>query len=262
MKVIALGTGGWIPSSRRETSCFLVKERDELILFDAGTGISHLLRKSLKNRIFKNTRILRIMISHFHLDHVIGITWLPQFWNGNISFHVPMPPYNELDGGDSLNLLTSPPLFGLPVKDFPGNVEILPINSDEIHTDHLSISVIPQKHDGGSLGFRINELFAYCTDTDPNNKHVEFLNRVKLAFIDGMYNQKTYNSVIENEGGSDHGSSLSVARIAKEASINELALIHIDPVLGRNGESRLLKEARTIFPRTMIPNDLQEWDLK
>lgn len=261
MKIIALGTGGWIPSTHRETSSFLVREEDEAILFDAGTGVSRLLEKNIRNRYLGGARVLRIMISHFHLDHVIGITWLPQFWSGHTVFYVPVPPFNEYHGGKSLKTLISPPFFGLSIENFPGKVDIVYIDSDILYTDYLSISLISQKHGGGSVGFRVGRSMAYCPDSDPGKDHVKFLKKVNLAFLDGMYLKETYESLIKADGETDHGSSVSAARIASEACVNVLGLIHIDPILGKNGEKRLLDEACGIFPGTFIPHDLQEWDL-
>ena len=43
MQVTLLGTMGWMPSERRETTCTVCRDGDELLLFDAGTGLRRLL---------------------------------------------------------------------------------------------------------------------------------------------------------------------------------------------------------------------------
>ena len=62
-----LGTAGYHPNETRQTSCYFLPELG--IVLDAGTGIFRL--PSLIQ-----TDHLDILLSHAHLDHVIGLTFL------------------------------------------------------------------------------------------------------------------------------------------------------------------------------------------
>src|SRR5262245_7142883 len=67
MKVVLLGTAGYHPSNRRQTSSLVLPELG--LAFDAGTSLFRIPR-------YLQTRTLDICLSHAHLDHVAGLTFL------------------------------------------------------------------------------------------------------------------------------------------------------------------------------------------
>src|SRR5262249_46591497 len=73
MKLIALGTAGYHPTERRQTACVLLPELG--IVLVAGTGILR-LRERLA------TTELDIYLTHAHLDHVAGLTFLLDVFSG------------------------------------------------------------------------------------------------------------------------------------------------------------------------------------
>ena len=48
VKFTLLGTGGWIPTTRRETTCALLNMPEALFIFDAGTGLPRLLEQRFR----------------------------------------------------------------------------------------------------------------------------------------------------------------------------------------------------------------------
>ncbi len=69
-----LGSGGWIPTEQRETLCVLLREDDRGLLLDAGTGLSRLVAEP---ELLAGVRTLDIVLTHFHLDHVCGLAYVP-----------------------------------------------------------------------------------------------------------------------------------------------------------------------------------------
>jgi ribonuclease BN (tRNA processing enzyme) len=67
MKAILLGTGGYHPSETRHTACIMFPEVG--VVLDAGTGFFR-VREHLA------TDELSIFLSHAHLDHTVGLTFL------------------------------------------------------------------------------------------------------------------------------------------------------------------------------------------
>src|SRR5687768_18228296 len=67
MKLLLLGTAGYHPSETRHTACLMLPEAG--IVLDAGTGFFR-VRKHLQ------TPTLDILLTHTHLDHVAGLTFL------------------------------------------------------------------------------------------------------------------------------------------------------------------------------------------
>ncbi|MGD2114802.1 MAG: MBL fold metallo-hydrolase, partial [Acidobacteriota bacterium] len=76
MRLIPLGTNGYIPTHGRQTMCFLVRFEDRALLLDAGTGVARLLEPRVRE-LLEGVEQLDVILSHFHLDHVIGLSYLP-----------------------------------------------------------------------------------------------------------------------------------------------------------------------------------------
>lgn len=69
MKLIFLGTGSMIPGPERNTSGMVVSHRNEHFLIDCGEGT----QKQMRVAKFSPAKITRILITHWHGDHVFGL---------------------------------------------------------------------------------------------------------------------------------------------------------------------------------------------
>ncbi len=74
MKLVFLGTGGSWPSRERNVSSIALKMNGEIILLDCGEGTQRQLMQSSLSFM----RIKKILISHFHGDHFLGVPGLIQ----------------------------------------------------------------------------------------------------------------------------------------------------------------------------------------
>jgi len=74
LKVIFLGTGGSVPTSKRNLSSVLIKRKDELLMFDCGEGTQ---RQMMKSKVSMH-RKMKILITHLHGDHILGLPGLLQ----------------------------------------------------------------------------------------------------------------------------------------------------------------------------------------
>ncbi len=70
----SLGSGGWIPTPSRATCSALLREGDHALVIDAGTGISHLVTTP---DLLEGVSTIDIVLTHFHLDHIVGLAYLP-----------------------------------------------------------------------------------------------------------------------------------------------------------------------------------------
>jgi ribonuclease Z len=97
--------------------------------------------------------------------------------------------------------------------------------------------------------------FVYATDTRPCPQVVKFAYEADLLVHEGMFAQE-----MEEEANlKGHSTSAQAARIAKEARVEKLVLIHISTRYPRIDE--LLYEAREVFPQTVIGQDLMEIEI-
>lgn len=91
MKILFLGTSSMVPTKERNQSGILIRYKNENILVDCGEGI----QRQLKIADAKLTKITKILISHWHGDHVLGIPGLMQSmsasgYNGKLRVYGPV----------------------------------------------------------------------------------------------------------------------------------------------------------------------------
>jgi ribonuclease Z len=74
IKITFLGTSSAIPTARRNHSATLLQYKNETILFDCGEGTQRQFRKAK----ISMSKITKIILSHWHGDHVLGLPGLLQ----------------------------------------------------------------------------------------------------------------------------------------------------------------------------------------
>jgi ribonuclease Z len=71
LEVVFLGTGGSVPTARRSTAAVLVRRGGERVLVDCGEGTQRQMQRSTGL-----VQLDRILITHFHADHWLGLPGL------------------------------------------------------------------------------------------------------------------------------------------------------------------------------------------
>jgi len=79
MKLTFLGTGAMVPTDKRNQISVLLNCKDEKILIDCGEGTQRQFRIGKINP----TKITKILITHWHGDHVLGLPGLLQTLDKN-----------------------------------------------------------------------------------------------------------------------------------------------------------------------------------
>ena len=69
MKAWILGSGGFVPTDRRETTCVLIRRGPAALVLDAGSGFQRLLTDS---SLLDGATTLDVLLTHFHHDHIAG----------------------------------------------------------------------------------------------------------------------------------------------------------------------------------------------
>lgn len=161
MKLYALGCVGWIPG-KNETSCFLVEEKNELIMLDAGTGASNL--KDYQD-VWGKYDSVSIILSHFHLDHLIGLIYLPHFLRGKkLRIYGPGKPAYEKTTEEYLNKMFQTAFFPTPINKLADQVEIYDYSASDFQIGDVKIQIREQKHTSPSYQICIDEKLVYATD--------------------------------------------------------------------------------------------------
>jgi ribonuclease BN (tRNA processing enzyme) len=225
LRLIPLGINGYFPSYGRQTMSFLVLTDTQALLLDAGTGLSRLIEPTLRE-LLEPYRELDILLSHYHLDHVIGLSYLPGVWTrGRVRLFGPASPFVEAEPAEALDRLLHPPLFSAGYRAFPGPVEIISVREKTLRIGDLDVRIWPQEHPGGSIGIRLGDEIAYVTDTVVDTEHVRFVSGVKLLAHELWFTDEEARA----QGPKGHSNASAVAEFARAAGVERLLLVHHQP---------------------------------
>lgn len=241
MKLHLLGTSGYHPTRKRDTACLLLPELG--ILLDAGTGL-------FRARDLIQTDQLHIFLSHVHLDHVVGLTYLLDvlYQKPVEKVTVHCDPEKQAAIAENLfhhQLFPVPPPFEF--ADLRPGKQAAP-GAGRLH-------VFPLKHPGGSLGFRFDwgeQSLAYVTDTTAacDSDYIAHLQGVDLL-VHECYFPDGEEERAELTG---HSCLTPVAEVARRADVGQLVLVHLNP-LDERDELLDLSSVSGIFPRIRIARD-------
>jgi ribonuclease BN (tRNA processing enzyme) len=242
MKIHLLGTTGYHPNRRRQTACFMLPEQG--ILLDAGTGI-------FRARELITAPTLDIFLTHAHLDHVAGLTYL-----FDVLFQKRLDRVTVHADAEKLEAirrhLLSPLIFPVALP-----CEYRAIKAQVPLVDGGQLTYFPLKHPGGSLGFRLDwpgHSLAYVTDTTAR-RDAEYI--AKIRGVDLLIHECYFNDeqpeLAEKTG---HSCVTPVAEVARAAQVKRLVLMHMNP-LDESDDPIDLAAARRIFPQTQIGEDEQ-----
>jgi len=243
MKVVLLGTAGYHPSDTRHTACFLLPEVG--IALDAGSGMFRLPS-------YLQGDELDIFLSHVHLDHCVGLTYL-------LSIAAQHPLKRVTVHGEPAKLtalrekLLSEFIFPTPL-----DCTYEAINGPVPLAGGGTLTSFPLEHPGGSLGFRLDwpgKSLAYVTDTiaRPGAPYIEHIRGVDLLLHECNF-PDSHRQWADHTG---HSHTSAVSQVAREAKVKRLALIHVVPTVGV-ADPVDVKVAQAIFPNTVLGQDLME----
>ncbi len=244
MNLVLLGTNGYHPNETRHTACAILPELG--VVLDAGTGLFR-----IRNRVV--TPRLDIYLSHAHLDHVAGLTFLL-----GVLYQQPMEElvvHGEAEKLETVRqhlfadlLFPVPPRFELrPLKDA---VEPLPAGGTIRH--------FPVEHPGGAVGYRLDlpgRSIAYVTDTTAT-LDAEYVQHIQG--VDVLLHECNFPDELEEMARlTGHSWTTGVAEVAKAADVGLLVLTHLDPALMTDAAAEVKKASR-IFPNVILGEDNME----
>jgi ribonuclease Z len=241
MKLILLGTAGYHPNDRRHTLCMLVPECG--VMLDAGTGAYRAPR-------YLQGPDLDVFLTHAHLDHVIGLTYLFDLMRA-----FPLRRVTVRGMPDKLAEIDSH-LFAQALFPKRPPCEFRPLLGNKVDLNEQGrLTWFPLEHPGGTIGFRLDwpgHSMAYVTDTTatPDAPYVQHIRGVDLL-VHECYFPDAQADWARLTG---HSHTTPVAKVAREAGVGRLLLTHINP-LATEDDPIGLEVARAIFPKTELGYD-------
>lgn len=242
MEVRIYGVRGSIPTPGQttlryggNTPCVAVRLADgDWLVLDAGTGIRAFGRDLLAQGM--PDRPVRLLLSHQHYDHVIGLPFFqPMYQRG---FHLQVFPV--LSG---YPVARPPVLFDgvhTPVHhaDLPSRLEYVQAEGDVWQVGSATVTRLALNHPGGCQGFRITDAdgasLTYLTDDEleppgtprsSRSQQAAFAAGTGLLFVDAQY----IAADLPHKVGWGHSTLPQALELAREAAARTTLLFSHDP---------------------------------
>jgi ribonuclease BN (tRNA processing enzyme) len=254
---------GWMPAEKRQTCCYCLEVDNRLIILDAGTGLSRFAEPAGQS-LLKKYQEINILISHYHLDHIIGLIYLPRFFKEK-TVHI-AGPGKSIYGKRAEDILTqmiTPPYFGRPLKQFPMKFHFYDPDETTEQVNGIPLQIITQEHRDPSLGIKLDNSTCYITDTCCSSQTIPFARNCQLLlhecwfdsqdYIQAKYNSPSYPEL--KELLKFHSHIDGVVDIALKAKVHSLMLIHLNPTYSENRLNKMSNYAKKLFSNSILAAD-------
>ena len=291
LDIVFLGTSASAPTAQRAPMALLVRRGGDRLLFDCAEGTQRQLMRSAIGL----PDLDEIFLTHFHADHYLGLPGMLKTFSlrqrelpltvygpaglrelfkslgriiGKLSYPIEL---EEVRPGEALErdgyrILAFPVHHGVSAVGYAVDEHERPGEFDATAADALGIPFGPERgalqrgesvtlDDGRVLApdavlgpARSGRRIVIPGDTAP----VETV-RVLAEGADVLVHEATFLED-ERDRAADtlHSTALQAAELARHAGVRLLALTHVSP---RYFGEELLREARGVFPATVVPKD-------
>ena len=238
LKVTVLGARGSMAVCRQDcliyggnTSCYLVEAGEETIFLDAGSGLINAPTE------FKNAPA--ILISHLHLDHLLGLGMYPRMLMRGKATTIYVPSVEgAMDQAveEKLNRLYGPPFWPLSLEDYSGDGDIKAF-PDTLMIGDVKVTTMQGSHPGGCLVMKLeykDKSLVYATDFEHGKESEGKLTEEKLAeFAKGtdllLYDAQYTSAEYETKKGFGHSTAEKGIEVMEKSGVKHLLLVHHDP---------------------------------
>jgi ribonuclease Z len=291
LDVVFLGTAGSMPTGRRSPSATLVRRGGERLLVDCGEGTQRQLLRSDIGLV----DLHEIFLTHFHADHFLGLPGMLKTFAlrgrelplalygprglddllhalrrifGRLTYEVSVV---ELAAGavlprDGYELRTFPARHGRDALGYALVEDERPGRFDVAAADALGVPFGPERgalQTGSAVTLpdgrvvtpeqvlgvaRPGRKLVLTGDTAPSDDVVEAAQGADLLVHEATFCEDEAERARET----DHSTAVEAAGVARDAGVRLLALTHLS---SRYGGGDVEREARTVFPDTVVPRD-------
>jgi phosphoribosyl 1,2-cyclic phosphodiesterase len=256
VKVTYWGTRGSIATPGRETieyggdtSCVSIEGPDpeHLIILDAGTGI-----RRLGGAIPDHVVRIDLLLSHLHLDHIVGLGFFAPLFRSHVSITIWGPP-STAPLLDRLGRYLSPPLFPVRLRDLTCDLELRDAPVEPVTRGEFRVTAASIIHPDVAVGYRIERgtrTVAYLPDHEPAlgpsfpslpawTSGAGVARDADLLIHDAQYTPAEYAERV----GWGHTSVPDAVAFARLVGADTLALFHHDPSRDDSAVQALALEA-------------------
>jgi ribonuclease Z len=297
LDLVFFGTSGSVPTAQRAPSALLVRRGGERLLFDCGEGTQRQLLRSSVGLV----ELREVFVSHFHADHYLGLPGMLKTFAlrgrevpltvygppglrelfgalrrifGKLTYAlelVELRPGEVVERGE-YDLVTFPVAHGVQSLGYALVEHPRPGRFDVADADALGVPPGPERGllqagesvtvaDGRTvtpdevLGPpRPGRKIVLSGDTAPSPTVLEAARGAEVLVHEATFLDEERERARETA----HATALEAAELAREADVGLLALTHLS---NRYFGPEVAREARTIFPDTVVPKDFDVIDV-
>ena len=293
-----LGTSGSMPTAQRGPTALLVRRGGERLLFDCAEGTQRQLLVSSVGLV----ELREVFLTHYHADHYLGLPGMLKTFAlrgrelpitvygppglrdlfgalrrifGRLTYEyelVELRPGDVLSRGDH-RIETFPVAHGVSAISYSLVEEERPGRFDVAAAEALGVPVGPER--GALQAGKPVELLSgrvirpeevlgpprpgrkLCLtgDTAPSPDVVEAVRGADVLVHEATFLDEERERARETM----HSTALDAAAVAREAEVRLLCLTHLS---NRYFGHEMVREARTVFPETIVPRDFDIIDAR
>ncbi len=240
------------------TSCVEVRCGDEVLIFDAGTGL-----RELGESLAENGRVeSNLFLTHTHFDHINGLPFFAPLFNPQNRLKLwagHLLPEHTLH--EALGKFMAAPLFPVPLQIFAANVSFHDFRAGEMIEPHpgIKIRTAPLNHPNKATGYRLQHAgksVCYITDTEhvegrPDENILNLIDRADMMIYDATYTDQEYPKY-KTWG---HSTWQEGARLCDMAGVKTFVIFHHDPGHDDEFMDRVADEAERTRPGTVVARE-------
>lgn len=245
-----LGARGSIPVSGEEyrryggntTSMALSADDGVFAFIDAGTALNAYLDHGLRLE-----REVSVFLTHYHWDHIQGLSMLPEMWDGNCALDI----YGEGSPQTTLSEAIRPPWFPVSLAD-QNNITFRSVEGPVV-IGPVTISAFGINHPQGALGYRIDgptSSVAVITDHETVAGSTPRLLGAAHGVACVIYDAQYLPSEMASHVGWGHSSWEDAVKFASDVGASRLVLTSHDPRRTDDQIDTIVALSRERFPNT------------
>mgnify|MGYP001488741088 CR=1 FL=1 len=240
------------------TSCLEVRCGENLLIFDAGTGIKELAA----DITFGEPLNADLFLSHTHLDHVCGLPFFEPLFRGDTKLRIwggHLSPDRKIY--DVLQSLMRDPLWPVQLEDMQADITFCDFLAGDVlrPTIDITIKTVALNHPNGATGYRINyknKSICYITDTEHfadriDQDILQLISNSDILIYDSTYTPEDY----PNRVGWGHSTWNEGVKLAITGNVKKFVVFHHNPDHSDVEMDLIAKEVAKVMPNAVVARE-------
>ena len=209
-----------------------VESEGVLVVLDAGSGLM-LLERELRESGMKKPK-LDVLISHLHLDHIIGFGTFAPTWATDCDMRVFTCSRDERPLKQQIFGAFKPPYWPGALEDVSG-AECIEVESGvSFEIEHMRVTPFLASHADKTLSFHITDgkkTFVHLLDNEVGTMNADFYGdlvelcwEADMVVFDSAYSKEDYPKLI----GWGHSTVEQGVKLAKDCKAKRMLFSHFD----------------------------------